>query len=105
MLPVTSLIEPSDDLLVRDKNSQHIQALKKEIQCNLTTDVQPMVCIVRKNEGEKYDPKLKEGYLYETIGGNNSHEAYQQLLSENPDLKSNRVFSHRLCSVYNRMER
>ena len=60
MLPVTSLIEPSDDLLVRDKNSQHIQALKKEIQCNPTTDVQPMVCIVRKKEGEKYDPKLKK---------------------------------------------
>ena len=105
MLPVSSLVEPSDDLLVRDKNVQHIEALKKEIQTNPTTDVQPMLCIVRMKGDDKFDPKLKEGYLFETIGGNNSREAYQQLLKEKPELKRKKVFTHRLCSVYTRMER
>ena len=46
-----------------------------------------MVCIVRMKEHDKFDPKLKEGYIYGTIGGNNSREAYQQLLNKNPELK------------------
>lgn len=30
---------------------------------------------------------MKEGYFYETIGGNNLREAYKQLLEEQPKLK------------------
>ena len=105
MLPVSSLVEPPEDLLVRDKNMKHVEALKKEIQANPTNDVQPMACIVQMKEEDRFDAKLKEGYLYETIGGNNSREAYQQLLEENPEPKKKKVFSHRLCSLYSRMER
>lgn len=105
MLPVTSLVEPSDELLIRDKNKKHIEALKAEIQTNPTADVQPIVCILSLKDGEKFDPSMKEGYFYETIGGNNSREAYKQLLEESPKLKKNRVFTHRLCSVYSKMDK
>ena len=105
MLPVTSLIEPSDELLVRDKSKQHVDALKLEIQANPTADVQPIACILSLKDGEKFNPSMKEGYFYETIGGNNSREAYKQLIEEQPNLKKNRIFSHRLCSVYSKMDR
>ena len=54
---------------------------------NPTCDVQPMLCVVRLKEDEEFDGKLKEGYIYETIGGNNSREAIQQLLKEKSHLK------------------
>ena len=104
MLPVSSLVEPPEDVLVRDKNMKHVEALNKDIQANQTNAVQRMACIVRVKEEDRFDAKLKEGYLYETIGGNNFCEAYQQLLEENLELKKS-IFSHRLCSVYTRMER
>ena len=86
MLPVTLLIEPLDELLVRDKNLKHIEALKAEIKDNPTADVQPIICILSLNDGEKFDPSMKEGYVYETVGGNNTCEAYK-LLEESPSLK------------------
>jgi hypothetical protein len=48
--------------------------------------VQPLLCIVKLKD-EDFDEKLKEGYMYETIGGNNSREAIQQLLQEDSQLK------------------
>ena len=41
-----------------------------EILGNSTSDVQPLLCIVRLKPDEEYDEKLKEGYIYETISGN-----------------------------------
>ena len=71
--------------------------LKREMLDNPTTDVQPLLCTVKLKSGEKFNCGLKEGYKYESVGGNNSREALQQLLSEN---RSNRAFTHRLCAVY-----
>ena len=51
------------------------------------------------------NPRFKDGYVYETIGGNNFREAYQQLLEEDPELKKEKMYSYRLCSVYTKMER
>lgn len=98
-------MEPSDELLVRDKSTKHVTALKAEIQKNPTSDVQPIICILSLADGEVFDPTMKEGYFYETIGGNNSREAYKQLLEESPTLKRNKIFTHRLCSVYSSMEK
>ena len=50
-----------------------------------------------------FDSILKEGYLYETIGGNHSQQALQELLKEHPELVRQKVYSHRLCSVYTKM--
>ena len=100
---MSTLIEPPDELLVRVKSDKFISALKEEMLENPTRDVQPLLCIVRLKDDEEFDESLKEGYMYETIGGNNSREAIQQLLSEKPELKKKKLYSHRLCSVYTRM--
>lgn len=88
---------------MRVKSEKFIDALKEEMLENPTRDVQPLLCIVRLKESENFDEKLKEGYIYETIGGNNSREAIQQLLAEQPELKKMKMYSHRLCSVYTQM--
>jgi DNA repair exonuclease SbcCD nuclease subunit len=100
---VSSLVEPSEELLVRSKSEVFIDALKKEMIENATRDVQPLLCLVRLKDEEEYDEKVKEAYVYETIGGNNSREAMQQLLAENPELRMKKTYSHRLCSVYRKM--
>ena len=88
---------------MRAKSKVFIDALKKEMIENPTGDVQPLLCIVRLKDEQEFDENVKEGYIYETIGGNNSREAMQQLLSEKPDIRKKKIYSHRLCSVYTRM--
>lgn len=100
---MSTLNEPPEELLVRSKSDTFIEALKEEMLENPTRDVQPLLCLVRLNDGEDFDDKVKEGYSYDTIGGNNSREAIQQLLSEKPELKKKKMYSYRLCSVYTRM--
>lgn len=69
-----------------------------------TGDVQPLLCMVRLAADQSFDPKCKEAYLYDTIGGNNSRDALQQLLKDQPRLSTNKLYTHRLCSVYRKME-
>lgn len=97
------MIEPPKDLLVREKSTKFIESLKEEMLENPTRDVQPLLCIVRLKNDEEFEEKLKEGYIYETIGGNNSREAIQQLLRDDSQLKKKKMYSHCLCSVYTRM--
>lgn len=35
--------------------------------------VQPILCSVKLNEGQKFDPNFKDAYKYFTLGGNSSH--------------------------------
>ena len=101
MLPVSTLIEAPEHLLIRERKDA---ILKMEMIENPISDVQPILCIVSIGAGEHFDPKVKEGYVYETIGGNNSREALQQLMKDKPELCDNRLFTHRLCSVYSKMD-
>lgn len=103
MLPVSSLKEPGCADLLREKNEIFIETLKKEMIDNPIGDVQPILCIVELGSTQEFDPQLKDGYQYTTIGGNNSREALQQILLEKPYLRDNRLYSHRLCSVYKPM--
>ena len=104
MLPVCRLMEPPKQLLVRDKKTVFIEALKQEMLDNPLGDVQPILCVVQLKDKEKFDSKMKEAYTYYTIGGNHSREALQQILSEKPELSRNRTYTHRLCSIYSKME-
>ena len=104
MLLINLLSEPPSALLVHDTNDQFISTLKKEMLDNPTSDVQPMLCVVKLDDGQAFHPNLKEGYRYETIGGNHSRIAMQQLLKEHPHLKDNKLYTHHLCSVYREME-
>ena len=103
-LPVTSLFEPPTELLVRDKSEKFIESLKREMLDNPTANVQPMLCIVSLESGQQFNANIKEAFKYHTIGGNNSREALQQLLNEHSELKKEKVFTHRLCSVYSPMD-
>lgn len=100
VLPVSSLVEPPEHLLVRDSSDAFVEILMKEMLVNPTGDVQPLLCIVRLKEGEVFDVALKEGYKYYTVGGNNSREALQQLVQKHPELKRERTYTHRICSIY-----
>ena len=104
MLPVSLLNEPSDSSLIREKDDKFIARLKKEMLDNPIGDVQPILCVVNLPEGAEFQASLKEAYTYRSVGGNHSREALQQLLKEHPHLKNNKVYSHRLCSVYSEME-
>ena len=104
MLPVALLSEPSEPFLIRERNHEFITKLKAEMMENPVNDVQPIVCVVKLPEGALFQPALKEAYTYSTIGGNHSREALQQLIKEHPSLKENKLYSHRLCSVYGEMD-
>ena len=104
MLPVSSLKEPPSNILLRDKNEMFIETLKREMLDNPTGDVQPILCIIELNNGQEFDPTFKDGYQYITIGGNNSRIALQKIILEKPYLKDNKLYSHRLCSVYKAMD-
>lgn len=103
MLPVSCLVEPPDELLVRETSQTFIDGLKTEMRANATSDVQPLLTLVRLKEGDCFDQTLKDGYIYETIGGNHSRQALQELLKENPELSRQKLYSQRLCSVYSTM--
>ena len=103
MLPVSSLIEPPDELLVRETSGNFISCLKQEMLDNPTANVQPLLTIVCLKQDESFDSSVKEGYIYQTVGGNHSRQALQELLKEHPDLQRQKVYSHRLCSVYTQM--
>ena len=105
MLPVKCLKEPSKELLIRDCNKTVVESLKKEIIDNPCSDVTPILCIAEIEEGSTFQQNLKEAYTYMTIGGNHSRQAFQELLDENKELVSKRLYSHRLCSVYSPMSR
>ena len=53
MLPVSSLVELPDELVVRETNQPFIDGLKAEMQENPTSDVQPtLTTMVRLKEGD-----------------------------------------------------
>ena len=103
MLPVMLLYEPSDAALIREKDSLFLSSLKKEMMENPINDVQPILCVVNLPENTEFQPSLKEGYTYQSIGGNHSRQALQELLKENPHFKHQKVYTHRLSSVYSNM--
>lgn len=103
MLSVSSLVKPSSELLIRETNKPFIDGLKQEMLDNPTSDVQPLLAIVQLKEGETFNPELKDGYIYETVGGNHSRQALQELLKERPDLARQKIYTQRLCSVYTQM--
>ena len=103
MLPLKCLKEPSDELLLRDRNPNIVASLKQEIMNNPYSDVQPILCIAQLKDGECFDTNLKEAYSYYTIDGNHSRQALQELLKEKPHLTLNRQYTHRLCAIYKPM--
>ena len=92
---MTSLIEPGPTRLLRPVDPVFVDTLKSHMKRNPSRDVTPIVGLVQLPDGEEFQEDHKETYLYETLGGNNSRVAMQELLDEE-DLR----FRTRLVSVY-----
>ena len=98
-VPVSCLIEPSPFHLIRKPDPQFVSLLKKEMISNPTQDVAPIVGLVKLSHTEQFCPAHAEAYQYETIGGNHSRIALQEILQD-CDTSSRFLYSHRLVSVY-----
>ena len=94
---MSCLIEPSKENMLRDPDRIFIDSLKKEMIDNPTTLVSPIVGLVRLRSGEKFDGKHPNSYKYETIGGNNSRIALEELSKKYPE---NLNFQVCLVAVY-----
>ena len=102
-LPISCLLSPRKERSIRDPNEHFIASLKLEMYENRTSHVAPMIAIVRLRDDEQFDSKHPEAFTYETIGGNHSRIALQQLLNENDNLRQDPQFSSWRVSVYSRM--
>ncbi|KAL5479413.1 hypothetical protein EMCRGX_G022933 [Ephydatia muelleri] len=56
--------------------------------------------LLELKKGEVFNKDECDTYVYKCIGGNHSRLAHQQILEENPDLNTDRHFSHRSVSIY-----
>lgn len=97
-IPVKCLLEPRKSRLLREPNREYLDALKREMMSNPTTDVAPIIGVVRLGDGEQFDRSHPEAYVYETIGGNHSRIALKELLTSNDNLPQSYRF--RTVSVY-----
>lgn len=78
---------------------EYVESLKEEMINNPTINVAPIIGVVHLKEGEPFDKKHPEAYIYETIGGNHSRIALQDLLESHKDLPD--AYRFRIVSVYN----
>lgn len=95
---MTCLIEPVPNRLLRPVDPVFVGTLKSHMKRNPSRDVTPIVGLVQLADGEEFQESRKDTYLYETLGGNNSRVAMQELLAED-DLR----FRTRLVSVYSHL--
>ena len=96
-LSISCLKAPAAARSLREPDRTFIDSLKEEMVQNPTCLVSPIVALVRLDKDETFDALHPGGYEYETIGGNNSRIAIQELVKERPDLES---LGTRLVAVY-----
>ena len=92
---MTCLIEPEQSRLLGPVDPVFVDTLKSHMKRNLSRDVTLIVGLIQLSNGEEFQEHRKNTYLYETLGGNNSRVAIQELLNED-DLR----FRTRLVSIY-----
>ena len=96
-VPISCLVQPSPAHLLREPDPVFIESLKKEMKENVMTNVSPIIGVCYLREGEKFDENHASSYKYETIGGNNSRIALQELHTAYPEHPE---FISRLVAVY-----
>ena len=94
-LPVTCLVPPSESQ-IRQPDMKFVELLKTEMMSNPTADVAPIIGVLLHESD--FDQSHAEAYKYETIGGNHTRIALQQIINENKELPE--IYTHRLVSVY-----
>ena len=93
-------MEPAASRLIRRPHEPYIKGLKEEMRKNPTCDVVPIVAMVKLRDGQKFDETHPEAFVYETLGGNHSRIALQELLDEDEKLAGLPYYRLRLVSVY-----
>ena len=96
-IPVACLKAPSAEYCLREPDRLFIDNLKKEMLENPTKLVSPIVGLVCLRRDQEYDPRHTNSYMYETIGGNNSRIAIQELSEQYPTESS---YKTRFVAVY-----
>ena len=97
-IPVTCLLSPDKEYMVREADEKFMECLNHEMLENKTCGVAPIVATVRLSDDEQFDMKHSEAYTYDTIGGNHSRIALQQLIKEPGTGKGSNIFvSPSLC--------
>ena len=85
---------------MREADEKFMECLNHEMLENKTCGVAPIVVTVRLSDDEQFDMKHSEAYTYDTIGGNHSRIALQQLIKENQELAKDQHFrlAESLCT-------
>ncbi len=89
-------MEPRMSRCLRPPDRVFINTLKDEIMANQISTVSPIIGIPCLDDGQEFDKKHPALYKYETIGGNHSRIALQELAVENP----RESLQTRLVAVY-----
>lgn len=99
-IPVSCLVQPKPQRLLREPDELFIASLKMEMVSNPLPLVTPIPALVRLKKGEVFDKNNVNSYVYEAIGGNNSRIALQELTKEYPEQPH---FKTRMVGVYSNL--
>ena len=96
-LPISCLTKPEARRLLRPHDPAFGASLKKEMKENPTILVSPIVGVPILRRGQVYDKKHPCSYRYETIGGNHTRIALEELKKAEPE---NKFYKSRVVAVY-----
>jgi len=96
-LPLSCLVEPHPARILRQPDPVFVESLKNEMRENPMSSVTPIIGVVYLREGEAFNENHASSYSYETIGGNHSRIALQELRTAYPE---NQHYKSRMVAVY-----
>lgn len=100
-LPVEALKEPSWLARTRDADEKHIQDLQDEFRKKPYNYFTVMAVNIANLEPKNFEFDKINSYVLQTIGGNHSRIALQNLLSEElQEASIKHIYAHRVCAVY-----
>lgn len=96
-LPVTCLVQPEKQRLIRSLDEKFLANLKEQILNDPSGPGVPPVACNCLDVQQDYSERLRDVYKYEVLGGHHTSTARAQLHEEQPD---NPLFARVLCEVY-----
>lgn len=96
---MVNLQQPANSRLIRSLDTTFVKKLKEKISKDPSGPGVSPVAVLCTNvrELDQFQPRLKDVYKYEVLGGQHTSTARTELHKEHP---SNPLFSHILAEVY-----